>query len=77
MNPNYNAVLEAMKLIDEPTFAHLCDVSVTTAAQWRYRYKSPAFISAGNRIFYRLSDVEAWLVSKTQGGEPEVFKNLL
>lgn len=66
MNPNYSAVLEALKLIDEPTFAHLCDVTEATAAQWRYRFKSPAFISAGNRILYRLADVEAWLVSKVQ-----------
>ena len=77
MSPKYDALLQSLKAIDEETFALLCNVSVATTAAWRYRYKSPAFISAGNRIFYRLADVEAWLVSKTQGESKELLRDLL
>ena len=73
-NPRYEALLDRLNVIDEPTLASLCDVSLNTVQQWRYRGTSPAFISAGNRILYKLADVENWLSTKTQGDASSVFR---
>lgn len=73
-NSNYEALLERLSVIDEPTLASLCDVSLNTVQQWRYRGNSPAFINAGNRILYKLADVESWLATKVQGDSSTVFR---
>ena len=74
-NPKYEALLERLSVIDEPTLASLCDVSLNTVQQWRYRGQSPAFISAGNRILYKLADVEGWLAAKAQGDSATIFRS--
>ena len=74
-NPKYEALLERLSVIDEPTLASLCDVSLNTVQQWRYRGQSPVFISAGNRILYKLVDVEAWLSAKAQGDSATIFRS--
>ena len=42
-------------------------ISNTTLARWRQNGKGPAFIRLGyNRVVYRRSDVERWLIERKE-----------
>lgn len=50
-------------LLDTKALASHLNNSESTLIRWRKLRKGPPFIKAGNRVLYRLSDVEAWLES--------------
>lgn len=54
-------------LINPTETAQQINVTVKTLANWRStgKYKLP-YVRVGNRIFYRQSDINAWLDSRTQ-----------
>lgn len=49
----------------EELSAHL-QVPIRTLSQWAYLKKGPTYMKVGRHRRYRLSDVEAWLVSVQQ-----------
>lgn len=40
-----------------------------TLAIWRMKSTGPKFIKLGNKILYKISDVEAYEADNTQGGK--------
>jgi predicted DNA-binding transcriptional regulator AlpA len=54
--------LDAVRVVDEPTAAQLCGVSLRTWDRMRSRGETPPFtrLSPG-RIGYRLIDIAKWL----------------
>jgi predicted DNA-binding transcriptional regulator AlpA len=40
------------------------DVNVRTLERWRSIGFGPAFVKLGRRVFYRASDVEAWIAQQ-------------
>ncbi|MHB0955906.1 MAG: helix-turn-helix transcriptional regulator [Pirellulaceae bacterium] len=57
------------QLIDAEETSSILSVTTGTLAVWRSekRYDLP-YIKVGRRVRYRLSDVRAWLESRTQAG---------
>jgi predicted DNA-binding transcriptional regulator AlpA len=45
--------------------AQVTRLAVQTLARLRCEGRGPRFIRVGSRIVYRLSDIEAWLASRT------------
>ena len=54
-------------LLDETEAAKYCHLSKKTLQAWRSakHENQPPFIKLGRRVFYRPSDIEAWIVSNT------------
>jgi predicted DNA-binding transcriptional regulator AlpA len=54
-------------LLDETKAAQYCHLSKKTLQAWRSakHENQPSFIKLGRRVFYRPSDLEAWIVSNT------------
>jgi predicted site-specific integrase-resolvase len=50
----------AIALADEEA-ARLLSISASTLRAWRSQGRGPAYIRAGRRIVYRVSDLEAFL----------------
>jgi hypothetical protein len=63
MTPNDNDPLFTQ---DEfrTTYLH-GEVAKNTLEKWRCTGQGPRFVRVGRRIFYRRSDIEAWLTSRT------------
>lgn len=59
----------AEALMSPEELAALVGVKVRTLANWRYRGTGPQYIKPGGSVRYRAGDVEAWLTSRTRGGE--------
>jgi len=54
--------LDAVRVIDEPTAAQLCGVSLRTWDRMRARGETPAITRLSEcRIGYRLTDIKEWL----------------
>jgi len=55
------------ELLTQDKVSELLDGEVATATleRWRCTGQGPRFIRAGRKVFYRRSDVEAWLTSRT------------
>jgi predicted DNA-binding transcriptional regulator AlpA len=45
--------------------SHL-DTSVDVLAYWRHMGRGPAFVKLGRRVYYRWSDVNAWIAANVQ-----------
>jgi predicted DNA-binding transcriptional regulator AlpA len=62
---------EAIRVVDEPTAAHLAGVSLRTWDRLRARGDVPPItqLSPG-RIGYRLVDLKAWLDARRVGAQP-------
>lgn len=58
-----------LTLLDSEQLAALLGVHKATPAQWRHQGVGPRYIYVGRQVRYRLSDVEAWLDRRAQGGE--------
>ena len=43
----------------------MLDVHPNTLCKWRIRGSGPRYIKTGERVRYRLSDIEVWLGSRT------------
>jgi hypothetical protein len=54
-------LLASMKMINEEQLCDLLGITPTTAAAWRYRSCGPAYSKVGNKHFYLLSDIEAFI----------------
>jgi excisionase family DNA binding protein len=59
---------ERCKFVDERGAAELLGVTPGTLSVWRCtrRYALP-YVKVGRRVRYRVSDLEAWLQSRTVG----------
>jgi predicted DNA-binding transcriptional regulator AlpA len=54
--------LDAVRVVDEPTAAQLCGVSLRTWDRMRARGETPPFTKLSERrIGYRLTDIKDWL----------------
>lgn len=55
-------------LLDETKAARYCHLSKKTLQAWRSakHENQPPFIKLGRRVFYRPSDLEAWINSNIQ-----------
>jgi predicted DNA-binding transcriptional regulator AlpA len=60
------------QLLDEKEVARLIRVSEATLSYWRSQGQGPRFIKVGHLVRYRPSDVDAWLRTRTLGGEVPV-----
>ncbi|MDH7805520.1 MULTISPECIES: helix-turn-helix transcriptional regulator [unclassified Rhizobium] len=52
-------------LIDETEAARLIHQTPRTLTVWRGEKKGPAFVKLGRRVFYRKSDIRAFVVAQT------------
>ena len=54
-------------LLDDKKAAEYCHLSKKTLQAWRSaRHENqPPYVKLGRRVFYRPSDLEAWIVSNT------------
>lgn len=59
---------KADHLMDTPTLAAYLDVEAETVKEWRRRREGPPYIRINGRLVrYRLSAVDEWLESQTEG----------
>lgn len=52
-------------LLSPEQLAYMLHVPLGTVYQWRYRGGGPKGIKVGRHVRYRMSDIDAWLTSKT------------
>jgi predicted DNA-binding transcriptional regulator AlpA len=52
-------------LISPEELAQLLELQPETLSNWRANYKGPPYLHIGRKVYYRRSDVDAWLVSIT------------
>jgi len=50
-------------LLSEDELAVMIDVKPQTLQTWRVQKTGPDFVKLGKAVFYRRSDVEAWIAS--------------
>jgi hypothetical protein len=55
---------EQDKILTDPQFTQTYNFSPRTTETWRRNGNGPPFLRIGRRVFYRLSDIEAWLATK-------------
>jgi hypothetical protein len=53
-------------LVDEAEAARLIHQNARTLTVWRCERKGPRFVKLGRRIFYRRSDLRAFVLSQTR-----------
>jgi hypothetical protein len=58
-----------MSILDEPLIsaekaAEEIHLKVATLETWRQRGQGPAYIKVGKLVFYRASDIRAWLQTR-------------
>ncbi len=58
-----------MSILDEPLIseaeaAKQIHLKAGTLGAWRHRGEGPAFVRVGKLVFYRPSDIRAWLLSR-------------
>ena len=60
-------------LLDETRAAQYCHLSKKTLQAWRSaRHENqPPFVKLGRRVFYRPSDLDAWINSNIQHASPQ------
>lgn len=58
-----------MQFLSEKQLSEKIDTKPSTLQSWRWLGKGPAFIKIGGKVRYRIEDVEAWLKSRTHGGD--------
>jgi excisionase family DNA binding protein len=61
---------ETKTLLTEQQAAKYMAVSVAALRKWRVQGRGPTFHKLGTLVRYRIDDIEAWLASRPQGGEP-------
>ena len=54
---------ETTELLDESSFEAQYGQPRRTLQKWRVEGRGPRFLKVGRRVFYRRSDIEAWLES--------------
>jgi predicted DNA-binding transcriptional regulator AlpA len=52
---------EREPLLTRTELAEYLGISPSTLAVWRYRRQGPVGVKVGNRLRYRLADVDAWI----------------
>lgn len=57
--------------LTESDLAERLHISPRTIQRQRLEGTGPKFVKAGRRVLYRLSDIEAWLKSRTFGSTSE------
>jgi predicted DNA-binding transcriptional regulator AlpA len=57
-------------LLTEQNTALQLGVSVPALRKWRYQGRGPKFFKLGSLVRYRPEDIDQWLLSRPQGGEP-------
>ncbi|MFZ4808095.1 MAG: helix-turn-helix transcriptional regulator [Hyphomicrobiaceae bacterium] len=60
------------ELLPPEAVAAIASNSTITLARWRRDGTGPRFMKIGRRIFYRRSDVEAWLAAQVVGSNAEL-----
>lgn len=61
--------METQKLLTTKELAKYLDIGESTLLQYRFDGTGPAYIKLGHLVRYRISDVEAWLASRTEKAE--------
>ena len=60
---------ENMQMLSEIGLAAYLGVSVAACRKWRAEGRGPTYIKVGRLVRYRMTDIEAWLSTRPQGGE--------
>jgi excisionase family DNA binding protein len=61
-----------MELQTTEEAADMLRLSRRTLERWRVTGEGPAFFKMGNRVSYRLSDIEAWVAARVVGSTSEL-----
>ncbi len=61
--------------VESNVAAPMIGVNAATLKAWRRRGLGPPYVRFGNRVRYRVSDVEAWLAAHTVTPEPSALQH--
>lgn len=59
--------IDPCELVSSPAAAQMLGVKPATLNAWRHEKRGPAYVKAGRRIFYRLTDIRRWLAGGLVG----------
>ncbi|SMC17983.1 Helix-turn-helix domain-containing protein [Andreprevotia lacus DSM 23236] len=57
--------MSCLNLLTAKQAATQMGVAVTTLATWRSRGNGPVYLKRGGKVFYRASDIEAFVAART------------
>ena len=57
------------QFLTEKDVAQLYNVSIATVRRWRLLRLGPVYRKFGKAVRYSMSDVQAWVASRAQGGD--------
>lgn len=64
-----------MDLITPVELAQSLSIALSTLATWRRKGMGPAYTKLGKQVFYRKSEVDAWIVGQTRAPEKGVVQD--
>ena len=67
--PSQDKYLDGIRLVTRQQLPELTGIGYHTLKMMEYAGKSPPPVRFGRIVYYRLRDVEAWIESRTSGGE--------